>query len=182
MQHSSLRKAMLIVSISSNIIDGIAQSEFKGQSDPNRCPTHPGELLRDEIIPATGKSKTEIASLSRHLASASPRHHCEQTSPSSPAVAANLAAVWRRRRQSGFVCKPHTTPGMRNGKSMCSGIPTIRGRANWQQHGGRGRALEPSALPQQRQIGVDHRGIGHAVLGFRQQLRAFFLLPRSSCE
>ena len=31
--------------------------------DPNRCPTHPGELLREDIIPATGRSKTEIAGL-----------------------------------------------------------------------------------------------------------------------
>ena len=30
--------------------------------DPNRCPTHPGELLR-EVIPATGRSKAEIAAL-----------------------------------------------------------------------------------------------------------------------
>lgn len=29
--------------------------------DPNRCPTHPGELLRDDVLPATGRSKTEIA-------------------------------------------------------------------------------------------------------------------------
>jgi addiction module HigA family antidote len=31
--------------------------------DPNRPPTHPGELLREEVIPATGKTKTEIARL-----------------------------------------------------------------------------------------------------------------------
>lgn len=29
--------------------------------NPDRCPTHPGELLREDIIPATGKPKTEIA-------------------------------------------------------------------------------------------------------------------------
>lgn len=28
-----------------------------------RCPTPPGELLRDIVVPATGKSKTEIARL-----------------------------------------------------------------------------------------------------------------------
>jgi addiction module HigA family antidote len=37
-------------------------AEYPAKRDPNRCPTHPGELL-DDIIPATGKSKTEIASL-----------------------------------------------------------------------------------------------------------------------
>jgi addiction module HigA family antidote len=31
--------------------------------NPNRSPTHPGELLREDVIPATGKTKTEIALL-----------------------------------------------------------------------------------------------------------------------
>lgn len=31
--------------------------------NPNRCPTHPGELLREDVIPATGKSKIEVALL-----------------------------------------------------------------------------------------------------------------------
>jgi addiction module HigA family antidote len=29
--------------------------------NPDRCPTHPGELLREDVIPATGKHKAEIA-------------------------------------------------------------------------------------------------------------------------
>jgi plasmid maintenance system antidote protein VapI len=29
----------------------------------NRCPTHPGALLREDIIPATGRTKSEIAQL-----------------------------------------------------------------------------------------------------------------------
>ena len=29
--------------------------------NPDRCPTHPGELLREDVIPATGKPKAEIA-------------------------------------------------------------------------------------------------------------------------
>jgi len=29
--------------------------------DHNSCPTHPGELLRKDVIPATGKSKAEFA-------------------------------------------------------------------------------------------------------------------------
>jgi addiction module HigA family antidote len=29
----------------------------------NRCPTHPGALLREDILPATGKSKSELARL-----------------------------------------------------------------------------------------------------------------------
>ena len=29
--------------------------------NPDRCPTHPGEVLREDVIPATGKPKAEIA-------------------------------------------------------------------------------------------------------------------------
>lgn len=29
--------------------------------DPNRCPTHPGELLREDVLPATGKPIAEIS-------------------------------------------------------------------------------------------------------------------------
>ena len=29
--------------------------------NPDRCPTHPGEVLREDVIPATGRSKAEIA-------------------------------------------------------------------------------------------------------------------------
>jgi antitoxin HigA-1 len=36
--------------------------EYVAKRDPKRCPTHPGELLK-EIIPATGKTKAEIAAL-----------------------------------------------------------------------------------------------------------------------
>jgi hypothetical protein len=31
--------------------------------NPNRCPIHPGALLREDAIPATGKTKAEIAQL-----------------------------------------------------------------------------------------------------------------------
>ncbi len=37
--------------------------EYAARRDLNRCPTHPGELLRDTILPAVGKSKTEVAAL-----------------------------------------------------------------------------------------------------------------------
>jgi antitoxin HigA-1 len=30
---------------------------------PERCPVHPGELLREVVIPATGRPKSEIASV-----------------------------------------------------------------------------------------------------------------------
>jgi addiction module HigA family antidote len=36
--------------------------DYPASRDPARCPTHPGVLLR-EIIPATGRSKAEVARL-----------------------------------------------------------------------------------------------------------------------
>jgi antitoxin HigA-1 len=38
-------------------------AEYIAKRDPNRCPTHPGELLRDDVILATGVSKAKIATL-----------------------------------------------------------------------------------------------------------------------
>jgi addiction module HigA family antidote len=35
---------------------------FPAKRNPSRCPTHPGELLR-EVIPATGRTKTAIGAL-----------------------------------------------------------------------------------------------------------------------
>lgn len=37
--------------------------EYTAKQNPNRCPTHPGELLREVVIPATKRTKVEIASL-----------------------------------------------------------------------------------------------------------------------
>ena len=66
-----------------------------------RCPSHPGALLED-IIPATGKSKTEIAKL---LGISRQQLHdiLGERKPVSPVIAARLgklfgdrAAVWLR--------------------------------------------------------------------------------------
>jgi len=76
-------------------------AEYAAKRDPNRCPTHPGELLR-EVLSATGRSKTEIAALLRIS-----RQHLydilAERKPVSPAVAVRLgklfgdgAGVWVR--------------------------------------------------------------------------------------
>jgi antitoxin HigA-1 len=69
-------KAMLSRSISSNIIEkrltmsSIAKTHsasfrtlksYKAQRNPGRKPTHPGALLRDEVLPALGVSVSQAA-------------------------------------------------------------------------------------------------------------------------
>jgi addiction module HigA family antidote len=74
---------------------------YKAIRDPDRCPSHPGAVL-DDIIPATGKSKTEIAK----LLGISRQHLYDivgERKPVSPDVAARLgkafgngAEIWLR--------------------------------------------------------------------------------------
>jgi len=77
-------------------------AEHTAKRNPNRRPTHPGELLREEVIPATGRTKTEIAGLlgisRQHLYDI-----LEERKPVSPTVAVRLgklfgdgASVWVR--------------------------------------------------------------------------------------
>jgi addiction module HigA family antidote len=76
--------------------------EYSARKNPERCPTHPGELLSEDIIPALGKTKTEIASL---LGISRQHLHDIMTcrKPVSPGVAVRLgkmfgdgAEVWLR--------------------------------------------------------------------------------------
>jgi addiction module HigA family antidote len=75
-------------------------TEYPAIRNPDRCPTHPGALLREDVIPATGLTKTAIAKrlgISRqHLYDV-----LEEKKPVSAAVAVRLgklfgdgAAVW----------------------------------------------------------------------------------------
>ena len=67
-------------------------AEYAAKRDPSRCPTHPGELLR-EVIPATGKRKAEIAALlgisRQHLYDI-----LRERKPVSPAVAVRLGKLF----------------------------------------------------------------------------------------
>lgn len=36
-------------------------AEYAAKQDQSRCPTHPGEVLREDVLPALGMSVTEAA-------------------------------------------------------------------------------------------------------------------------
>ena len=70
---------------------------YAAKRNRNRCPTHPGALLRDEIIPATGRTKAEIAGLlgisRQHLYDI-----LKERKPVSPAIAVRFGKLfWRWR-------------------------------------------------------------------------------------
>jgi addiction module HigA family antidote len=96
--------------------------------NPNRCPTHPGALLREDVIPATRRSKTEIA----QLLGISRQHLYEilrERKPVSPVIAVRLgklfgdgAGVWTRMQAAYDTWQAEQTEDVRS-------IPTIRARA-----------------------------------------------------
>jgi antitoxin HigA-1 len=61
--------------------------------NPDRCPSHPGEVLREDIVPATGKSKSDIA---RMLGISRQHLHdvLAERKPVSPEVAIRLAKLF----------------------------------------------------------------------------------------
>jgi addiction module HigA family antidote len=67
--------------------------EYKAKRNPNRCPSHPGAMLREDIIPATGKTKVEIARLlgisRQHL-----HDIMQEKKPISPEVAARVGKLF----------------------------------------------------------------------------------------
>lgn len=93
-----------------------------------RCPTHPGALLRDDIIPATGRSKIEIAG----LLGVSRQHLYDilrEKKPVSPTVAVRLgklfgdgAGVWTRMQAAYDTWQAEQTEDV-------SAIPTIKVKA-----------------------------------------------------
>jgi addiction module HigA family antidote len=100
-------------------------AEYTAVRNPKRCPTHPGQLLRDEVIPATGRTKTEIASLlgisRQHLYDI-----LEERKPISPAVAVRLgklfgdgAGIWVRMQAAYDTWQAEQSIDV-------SAIPTIR--------------------------------------------------------
>jgi antitoxin HigA-1 len=95
---------------------------------PGRCPTHPGALLREDVIPATGRSKTEIA----RLLGISRQHLYDilrERKPVSPAIAVRLGklfgdggGVWTRMQAAYDTWHAERIEDV-------SGIPTLRAKA-----------------------------------------------------
>src|SRR5688572_28975880 len=81
-------------SISNNTIsmEKSPMTEFELSRSRTRCPSHPGALLGD-IIPATGKSKTEIANL-LGISRQQLYDIINEKKPVSPAVAARLGKMF----------------------------------------------------------------------------------------
>jgi addiction module HigA family antidote len=86
----------------SNTTEDTPMTLYPAIRDPDRCPTHPGELLREDVIPATGRSKAEIARLlgisRQHL-----HDMLAERKPVSPSIAVRLgklfgdgAGIWLR--------------------------------------------------------------------------------------
>ncbi len=61
--------------------------------NPHRCPSHPGALLREDVIPATGRPKAQIA----RMLGISRQHLYDimaEKKPVSPEVAVRLAKMF----------------------------------------------------------------------------------------
>ena len=94
-----------------------------------RCPSHPGALLREDVIPATGRTRTEIARLL-----GIPRRRLydilRERNPVSPSVAVRLgklfgdgAGVWVRMQAACDTWRAEQEEDV-------SGIPTIQAKAS----------------------------------------------------
>ena len=68
-------------------------ADYKTKRNASRCPTHPGAVLREDVLPAVNRPKTEIADLlgiSRQHLNAILR----EKKPISPAVAVRLGKLF----------------------------------------------------------------------------------------
>ncbi|MGY3471081.1 addiction module HigA family antidote [Bradyrhizobium sp. LM6.11] len=92
--------------------------EYPAKRNPRRCPVHPGAVLREDMLPASGKTKVEIARLlgisRQHL-----HDIMEEKKPLSPEVAVRVgklfgggAGIWVRMQ----ACPRHLARGTDGGR------------------------------------------------------------------
>jgi antitoxin HigA-1 len=101
---------------------------YSARRSKTRCPAPPGALLRDEMIPATGRTKADIAGLlgisRQHLYDI-----LQEKKPVSPAIAVRLgklfgdgAGIWTRMQAAYDTWHAERTEDVRH-------IPTIKASA-----------------------------------------------------
>jgi addiction module HigA family antidote len=95
---------------------------------PDRCPTHPGELLREDVLPATGMAKAEIARL-LGISRQQLYDILDEKRPVSPTVAVKLgklfgngAGIWVRMQAAYDLWQAEQTVDV-------SAIPTLASAA-----------------------------------------------------
>ena len=68
-------------------------AEYIAKRNPDRCPVHPGAIFREDMLPATGKTRIEIARLlgisRQHL-----HDIMEEKKPISPEVAVRIGKLF----------------------------------------------------------------------------------------
>lgn len=93
--------------------------------NPDRCPTHPGEVLREDILPAVTQSKTEIAGLlgisRQHLYDI-----LNEKKPVTPTVAARLGKLFGNGASLWIMMQGAHDAWHAEREVDVSGIPTIR--------------------------------------------------------
>jgi addiction module HigA family antidote len=67
--------------------------EFAAKRNPNRCPTHPGELLRETILPTLNMSKIAVAA-ALDISRTQLYGILDETKPVSPGIAVKLGKAF----------------------------------------------------------------------------------------
>ena len=86
--------------------------------DPNRCPTHPGAMLREIILPELHVTRTELAKALK-MSRQHPHAILRERQPVTPETAVKLQAALAEPRKPGSTCRPPMICGMRRAASMC---------------------------------------------------------------
>lgn len=82
---------------------------------PERCPTHPGALLRDIVLPALPVPKTEVAR-ALGISRQSLYDILAEKQPVTPAKRCGSPPCSGLRPHHGSTCRRRSTSGMRSGR------------------------------------------------------------------